>query len=154
MLRILWRLGNVFVYGHGKGAGRVVTVPRLESSENGAKLPARLRHTGNHTGGGEFAEGDPGEAEAAQESAATSGYLTTVHKTGRAGIAWQHRQANIVFFLLQLATEVGILVYRLLFAFVAGDPTFLSHNFGGRGDTGSLRQRKPKLKLFPISSRI
>ena len=93
-------------------------------------LPAGFGDAGQESCGCVFAESDPGKLETAKESTAAAGDLAAVHQTGRAGIAWKHRETYIVFLSLQLVPEVCVFINGLCFALVACDPTFLSHNSG------------------------
>jgi hypothetical protein len=95
-------------------------------------LPACFRHAGKHSGGSKLTEGDPREAEPTQECAAAAGDFATVHQTSRACVTREHGKTNVVFFCLQLETELGVFLDSFFFARIAGDPTFLSHNSGHR----------------------
>jgi hypothetical protein len=107
----------------------VVVTQRLcadlqESPEIG--LPARFRHSRKQSRRGILAECNTGEAETAEESTATTGDLAAIHHPGRAGIAGKHRETDVILLLLELAPKVGEFINGVLFALIAGDPTFLS----------------------------
>src|ERR1051325_5309747 len=86
------------------------------------QLPARLRHTGNETGGGELAKREAGNLETANESAAPTAHLATIHHPGGAGIAGQLRETDIILFRLQLRPQRGVFLHRLALAVVAVNP--------------------------------
>src|SRR5450432_1210105 len=92
-----------------------------------AKLPARLRHTGNETGGSELAKRQAGNLETANEGAAAAGHLAAIDHAGGAGIARELGEANVIFLRLELSAEGGVFCHRLALALVAIDPRSLRH---------------------------
>ena len=80
--------------------------------------------------GRHLTEGNPGEAETAEEGAATTGDLAAVHETSRACITRKHGETHVVLLLLQLVTKVCIFCNGLSFALIARDPAFSSHRGG------------------------
>ena len=87
-----------------------------------ALLPARLRDAGDETGGGELAEGDTGNLEAAQVSAAAAGELAAVRESGGARVAWKLGKSDVVAGCLQLGTKLRIFFNGLPLALVALKP--------------------------------
>lgn len=129
--------------------GREISVPR-QTSGCRAKLPARLCNARKHPSGSKFAEGNPGKTETAQECTTTTGDLAAVDQTGRARVTREHGKANVVLFSLKLETECSVFLDSYFFARVASDPTFLSHNSGGRcyGMSRRLQAQSRKFSDF------
>lgn len=134
-VRVIRGFRLISVVRHGsnpeKGAG-LRTAP-FETLEGRDILPRGLCHARNHAVRGELAEGDPGETETTEEGTATAGHLTAIHEPGRACVAGEHRQSNIVFLLLQLVTKVSVSRNGLCFALVALNPAFSCHGGGEIG---------------------
>src|ERR1041385_6087247 len=95
------------------------------------ELPARLRHTGNETGGSKLAKRQAGNLETANKSAAAAAHLATIHHPGRAGVAGQLRETDIVLLRLQLRPQRGVFLRRLALAIVAVNPRGLRHKERG-----------------------
>jgi len=85
-------------------------------------LPAGLGDAGDKSVGRQFAEGDTGDFEAAEECAAATGNLAAVDQTNGAGIARELAEADIVLLSLELGTEFRPLRDGLALAFVSFKP--------------------------------
>ena len=94
---------------------------------SGSQLPARLGHARNETGGGELPESEARNLEPANKRPATPAHLAAVDDTGRAGIARQLQEPDVILLRLELSTESGVFRHRLALAFIAINPGSLRH---------------------------
>ena len=85
-------------------------------------LPAGLGDAGDQAVGGQLAESDTGDLEAAEVSAAAAGDLAAVGETDGARVAGKLAEALIVLLRLELCTEFRPLRDGLALAFVSFKP--------------------------------
>ena len=85
-------------------------------------LPGGLGDAGDQAVGGQFAESDTRDLEAAEVSAATAGYQTAVGETDGARVAGKLAEPEIVLLRLELCTEFRPLRDGLALAFVSFKP--------------------------------
>ena len=95
------------------------------------KLPARLGYARNKALRGQLAEGEPGNFEPADESAAATAHLTTIDHACGAGISRELRETSIVFLCFQLGPERSVFLYCRTLAFVPISPGRLGHRERG-----------------------
>src|SRR5215469_3170461 len=91
---------------------------RVNISEIGSiiKLPARLRHTRNQSIQRRFAEGQTRATELAPITTTATAERAAVHHPRWAGVTRQLRQTGVVAFRLQLGSECGVFLHRILLA--------------------------------------
>jgi len=85
-------------------------------------LPAGLGDSGDESVGRQFAEGDTGKFETAQEGAPTPRDQATVDESHWTRIARKLAESDIIFLCLELGTEFRPLRHGGAFAFVSFKP--------------------------------
>ena len=127
----------------------------FQKSTRSLALPTRLCHARNHPCGSKLAEGNPRHLKATQIGTAATGNHTTVDEPSRARITRKHGKTNIVFFLLQLVTEISVTGDSLRLAVVSSFPAFSCHGGGGNKlFDGVFKRFLRKIRFFAIFKRF
>jgi len=79
--------------------------------------------------GSEFAESDPGEFEATDESAFPARDLAAAAEARGAGVTWELGKSDVVPLRLEFGADGCVLCYGCGFAFFSFEPAGFCHKF-------------------------